>query len=62
MRIGLLLAAAVVVEIVLIVFAATEAIALARIVLGVALVTQSAALATFLFERTRVRTPRLTPP
>jgi len=59
MRVGLLLAAAVVAEIALLLMTATDAVSVARIVLIVALATQAAAIATFAVER--LRTPVLTP-
>ena len=59
MRVGLLLAAAVVAEIALLLMTATDAVSVARIVLIVALATQAAAIATFAVER--LRTPMLTP-
>jgi len=55
MRIGLVLALAVVAEVVLLVTAATDAVAMARVVLVVALATQAAATATFIVLRTRPR-------
>jgi O-antigen/teichoic acid export membrane protein len=54
MRVGLLLAAAVVAEIMLLLMTATDAVSVARIVLVVALATQAAAVATFIIERVRV--------
>ena len=51
MRFGLLLALGVVAEVVLITLFARDAATLVRIVLGVAVVTQSAALATYWWER-----------
>jgi O-antigen/teichoic acid export membrane protein len=51
MRIGLLLALAVVAELVLLVIAASDAVAMARVVLGVALATQAASVATFVLAR-----------
>ena len=51
MRIGVLLALAVVVEIVLLVTMASDAVAMARVVLGVALATQAASVATFVLAR-----------
>jgi O-antigen/teichoic acid export membrane protein len=51
MRVGFLLAVAVIAEIVLMLVAATDAISVARIVLVVALATQAAAVATFLIRR-----------
>ena len=53
MRVGLLLAIAVVVEVVLLVTTATDAVSMARVVLTVALATQAAAIATFALTRTR---------
>ena len=63
MRVGLLLAAAVAVEIALLLAVASDAISVARIVLGVAIATQAAAIGTFVVERTRARgrTGALTP-
>jgi O-antigen/teichoic acid export membrane protein len=63
MRVGLLLAAAVIAEVALLLFTATDAVSMARIVLGVALATQAAAVATFVFERARATRERavLTP-
>ena len=55
MRVGLLLAVAVVAEVTLLLLTATDGVSVARIVLGVAVATQAAAIATFLFERTRER-------
>ena len=55
MRVGLLLAVAVVAEVTLLLVAATDGVSVARIVLGVAIATQLAAIATFVFERTRER-------
>jgi len=54
MRVGVLLAVAVVVEIALLLLTATDAVSVARIVLLVALATQAAAIATFALERLRV--------
>ncbi len=51
MRIGLLLAIAVGVELVLLVTTASDAVAMARVVLLVALVTQAASVATFIVAR-----------
>ena len=51
MRIGLLLALAVVVELVLLVATASDAVTMARVVLGVALATQAASVATFVLAR-----------
>lgn len=53
MRVGLLLAVAVVVEVALLLTAATDPLAMARIVLFVALGTQAAAVATFVALRRR---------
>ena len=53
MRVGLLLAVAVVVEIMLLLTNATDPLAMARIVLGVALATQAAAVATFVVRKVR---------
>ena len=53
MRVGVGLAAAVVVEIALLLLAATDAVSVARIVLGVAVATQTAAVVMFIFERSR---------
>lgn len=53
MRVGLLLAGAVVVEVVLLVTSATDPLTMARVVLVVALGTQAAAAATFLALRRR---------
>ena len=50
-RVGLILALAVVVEIALLLTAATDAVSVARIVLSVALATQAVAVGTFLVER-----------
>ena len=57
MRVGLLLAAAVALEIALLMLVATDAVSVARIVLVVALATQSAAVATFIVERARAAAP-----
>ena len=51
MRIGLLLALAVVAELVLLATTASDAVAMARVVLGVALATQVAAVVTFVLAR-----------
>ncbi|MGH2471360.1 MAG: oligosaccharide flippase family protein [Candidatus Limnocylindria bacterium] len=51
MRVGVLLALAVVLEAVLLVSVATDAVSVARIVLVVALITQAVAIATFIVER-----------
>jgi hypothetical protein len=61
MRVGLLLALAVVVETVLLVTTATDATSVARIVLGVALATQMAAVVTFIVERGSQTAALLTP-
>jgi O-antigen/teichoic acid export membrane protein len=61
MRVGLILALAVVVEIALLVTAATDAVSVARLVLLVALATQAVAIATFLVEREGGSTVGLTP-
>jgi hypothetical protein len=53
MRVGLLLAIAVLAEIVLLLTVATDPLAMARVVLAVALATQVAAVATFLARRRR---------
>jgi O-antigen/teichoic acid export membrane protein len=53
MRVGLLLAIAVVAEVALLLTSATDALAMARIVLGVALATQAAAVATFVVRKVR---------
>ncbi|HEY6204375.1 MAG TPA: hypothetical protein VI056_15240 [Candidatus Limnocylindria bacterium] len=53
MRVGLLLAAAVVAELVLLLTNATDPLAMARIVLVVALATQAAAVATFVVRKAR---------
>ena len=54
MRVGLLLAGAVVAEVVLLLTSATDPLAMARIVLAVALATQAAAVATFVVRKVRV--------
>ena len=51
MRVGLLLALAVAAEVVLLFTVARDAVAMARVVLGVALATQTAAVATFVLVR-----------
>jgi O-antigen/teichoic acid export membrane protein len=61
MRVGFLLAVAVVVEIALLVSAATDAVSVARIVLLVALATQAVAIVTFLVERSGQTKVALTP-
>jgi O-antigen/teichoic acid export membrane protein len=53
MRVGLLLAIAVVAELVLLLTSATDPLAMARIVLAVALATQAAAVATFVVRKVR---------
>lgn len=53
MRVGLLLALAVVAEVVLLLTSATDPLAMARIVLVVALATQAAAIATFVVRKAR---------
>ena len=53
MRVGLLLALAVAAEVVLLFTVATDAVAMARVVLGVALATQTAAIVTFVLVRRR---------
>lgn len=53
MRVGLLLALAVVAEVVLLLNTATDPLAMARIVLVVALATQAAAVATFVLRKAR---------
>jgi len=53
MRVGLLLAVAVVVEVVLLITMGTDPLTMARIVLGVALATQAAAVATFVVRKAR---------
>ena len=62
MRVGLILALAVVVEVVLLLTAATDAASVARIVLMVALATQAVAIVTFFLERSGQTKPALTPP
>lgn len=61
MRVGFLLAVAVVVEATLLLTAATDAVSVARIVLAVALSTQAVAIATFLVERSGQTKAALTP-
>ena len=61
MRVGFLLALAVVVEATLLLSAATDPVSVARIVLVVALATQAVAIATFLVERTGQTRAALTP-
>ena len=53
MRVGVLLALAVVVEVVLLLTTVSDAVAMARVVLVVALATQAAAIGTFVVSRTR---------
>jgi O-antigen/teichoic acid export membrane protein len=53
MRVGVLLAVAVVAEVALLLTNATDPLAMARIVLGVALATQAAAVATFVVRKAR---------
>ena len=53
MRVGLLLAVAVVAELALLLTSATDPLAMARIVLVVALATQAAAVATFVVRKAR---------
>lgn len=62
MRVGFLLGAAVVVEVLLLATTATDAASVARTVVLVAVATQAIAVATFLFERARAAAaPALTP-
>jgi O-antigen/teichoic acid export membrane protein len=61
MRVGVLLALAVVLETVLLVSVATDAVSVARIVLLVALITQAVAIVTFLVERGGEAKVALTP-
>jgi hypothetical protein len=61
MRVGLILALAVVIEIALLLTAATDAVSVARIVLVVALATQAVAIVTFLVERGGQTKVALTP-
>ncbi|HKC91318.1 MAG TPA: oligosaccharide flippase family protein [Candidatus Limnocylindria bacterium] len=61
MRVGLILAFAVVIEIALLLTAASDAVSLARIVLIVALATQAVAIVTFLVERSGQTKAVLTP-
>jgi O-antigen/teichoic acid export membrane protein len=53
MRVGILLAIAVIVEVLLLTLTASDAVSVARIVLLVALATQLTAIVTFIFERSR---------
>ena len=61
MRVGLILALAVVIEVVLLLATATDAASVARIVLIVALATQTVAIATFFIERRGQTKVALTP-
>ena len=61
MRVGFLLAVAVVIEATLLLTTATDAVSVARIVLVVALSTQAVAIATFLVERSGQTKAALTP-
>ena len=61
MRVGLILAVAVVIEVVLLLATATDAASVARIVLIVALATQTVAIATFFIERSGQTKVALTP-
>ena len=61
MRVGFILALAVVVEVTLLFTAASDAVSVARIVLGVALATQAVAIVTFLVERSGQTRVALTP-
>ena len=61
MRVGLILALAVVVEILLLLNAASDAVSVARIVLTVALATQAVAVVTFFVERSGQTKVALTP-
>ena len=61
MRVGLILALAVVVEVVLLLTTATDAASVARIVLVVALATQASAIATFFIQRRGQTEVALTP-
>jgi hypothetical protein len=62
MRVGLILALAVVAEIALLLTTATDAVSVARIVLSVAVATQAVAVVTFLVERSGQTKAALTPP
>ena len=62
MRVGFVLAIAVIVEAVLLATTATDAVSVARIVLLVALSTQAVAIVTFLVERSGQTKVALTPP
>jgi ABC-type uncharacterized transport system permease subunit len=61
MRVGLILALAVVVEIALLFTAVTDAVSVARIVLIVAVATQAVAIVTFFVERSGQTKVALTP-
>jgi O-antigen/teichoic acid export membrane protein len=61
MRVGLILAIAVVAEVAFLLATATDAVSVARIVLIVALVTQAVAIATFFIERSGQTKAALTP-
>jgi O-antigen/teichoic acid export membrane protein len=61
MRVGLILAIAVVAEVAFLLTTATDAVSVARIVLIVALVTQAVAIATFFIERSGQTKAALTP-
>ncbi|HVD31264.1 MAG TPA: oligosaccharide flippase family protein [Methylomirabilota bacterium] len=61
MRVGLILAIAVVAEVAFLLATATDAVSVARIVLIVALVTQAVAIATFFIERSGQTKVALTP-
>ena len=61
MRVGLILALAVVVEIALLFTAVTDAVSVARIVLIVAVATQAVAIVTFFIERSGQTKVALTP-
>ena len=61
MRVGLILALAVVVEIALLLTTASDAVSVARIVLTVALATQAVAVVTFFVERSGQTKVALTP-
>jgi O-antigen/teichoic acid export membrane protein len=61
MRVGVILALAVVLEVALLLATATDAVSVARIVLIVALATQAVAIATFLIERSGQTKVALTP-
>jgi O-antigen/teichoic acid export membrane protein len=61
MRVGVILALAVIVEVVLLVTSATDAVSVARIVLLVALATQAVAIVTFFVERSGQTKVVLTP-